>query len=987
MMEILHNKDNSHSLTTSTGLSSEETGSESAQSCLSDRLLNRSWEVRASAFGELVSPENRSVLFDMVECKPQIFFKETTARGQEASLGCLRTWAQGTVALGSSDSSIVHSLIVNYGSVCQERLRNEVVGIIETLAGRFGASKLAPIFSRILSECSGDSRAPSLREAGSKPVPKGLLSKQATGCMQVLTAVLDKLGESMGVRSLIPLVVKLIAVSVGDRGVREECYNFLVAVLKSCVGITIDSLKLPEPQAKELRTRIDPIEVMHESVSTNASVRPIENQDKSLLTKAEKSHKWKDRETAWHQIRISVSEIDEELFQALLRALKQELNVPITVEVCGIVEQITASSLKSEGQRKQLLSALTLRIKDKSAPVKRAVSSALSGFVKNNQSIIDNRWIESDLAAVAKIARLETIQLLDDLLVHLPGFEVCILNNLVMPALAGSAETSVRDSSVLLAKKIIAQAAIISGVDDCVRAIQMGLKMLSKPKQELLGRLLGIPLLTSGNSNAKHVKPETKGVSPRIIEHPKRNPVVQRESRSSLSSVQRKPEVIIFKSTAKELKEKRESAEISEKWFPYISLNDRLADKLSLQFRTVFESGSSSDRIRAMMTGSQSEILEAIKVLHACVGTNSEGWKESWDLLFKWISLTVTIHRDCSQIWKPMTAFITLALSALGRDLTDRESSLLIPFLADKLGNVLLRPRLVQILESVKPMSRTYSELLKQFIAKCHNAKTVIACRKLATETVRNDPTVDRLRAAVLENNAEKIAEICREISDILDKNKRGSISADSLVHALAETLKSMDSSVRESVFPLINKIARLPNAWTKVQLETLKKFVLELLTIVNSREYRESEPEVWANINLSLVHVLANCHRTNAYSVLLSLGSSTHMQPLVIRCIEKVNRSLSQYLQQDIQRRLPSLLRVLQTHVHEALKKDANETAILEDECLMASLKGVCDIAGLVEVGEFVGLHVPSPQERLLWKKILKTYSATQKRRISTME
>jgi hypothetical protein len=1045
-MEIFP-KDHSHSLNTTECTSAEEPSVLVDAASLSERLKDRSLDTRACAFQQLTLPENRALLFDVVECKPGIFFKEVTARGQEAVLKCLKEWANGTVCLGVAESGFLQSMILQYGPIAQERIRSEVVGILEIVSARFGASKLVPIVGKILSDCAGDSRAPPLRDTNTKPIPIGLMSKQAIGCMQVVISLLQKVGgESLSVRSVVPQIVKLITISSGGRAVREACYDFLIAVLKFCEGISIDSLKLPEPQAKELRARLDPsdartpIDPLQDTMSTVASAGPLEGKNKSLLAAAEKSHKWKDRVTAWHQLRQSIEEIDEETFQAIFRALKHELNVPITVEVSALVQNISEANLKSEGQRKQILSAITLRLKDKNAPVKRAVSEALKTFVQKNLSIIDSRWIDHDLKQISQIAKLEVIQLLNPLLIHLSGFEVKLLQSVVVPLLAGAPEGQLRDSCVLLTKKIIAQAAVLSGVEECVRSLEEGLKSLSTPKKEILGKFLEIPLVDPHVKSKRskslpsvsislnrilresYSKVESKPVAkdsnvsvrsvavdsnrPPRVSHVNPNRSL-RESHESVSSIPGKPvgsvlrtstsaatQSIVFKPNARELKQARKAEEVNEKWVPYIACTDRLGDKLSRQFRAVLNPGTGSERIRALMTGSQAEVIQAVHIWIVCVREKTEGWQESLDLLFKWIALTVSVHRDHCQVWKPMIELLTVVLDSVERDLTVRESSLIVPFLAEKMGNVVLRPKLAPIVEKIGEISPQYPLLLKQYVSKCHNSKTVAACKKLLNDLpaapAMADPIVDRLNSAIADSNTDNITSVCKEITDILDRKSGGSISADSLVSVLADQLNliidSPNSDARENVMSLIHKIARMQTAWGKVTLETLRKLIFELLHVVSDRALREREPEVWANLNLSVVHVFANCDRGNAYSVLLSLSAQQQMQPLVLRCIDKVNRSLPSFLLEDVQKRLASLLWALQKHIHEVLK-EGEESTVIEDQCFMASVSGICDCIGLVEVGEFIALHIASPQERLLWKKILKLYSATEKRRKSILD
>jgi hypothetical protein len=172
---------------------------------------------------------------------------------------------------------------------------------------------------------------------------------------------------------------------------------------------------------------------------------------------------------------------------------------------------------------------------------------------------------------------------------------------------------------------------------------------------------------------------------------------------------------------------------------------------------------------------------------------------------------------------------------------------------------------------------------------------------------------------------------------------------------------------------------------WIKQSKSTLLPFIKDLLAAVNDKVMRACEPEIWSDLNLSLVHAIANSDRPVAYSALLDLSTDNDMKILAMRCIEKINRSLPQYLENEREGEMNknALLSSFQQHIH-SLSQRVGEQAVIEDECVMACLRGICAVIGLVEVGEYVGLNVGSAEERLLWKRLLKSYSVSEKRRKS---
>ena len=925
------------------------------------RLLDRSWETRAGAFEELSSSINKAVLFQLVENSPSVFLEEITVRGQEASLKCLIHWAKGSVSFGPNpEYSFIKSLIRRYSVVNQDKLRSLLMEILYICAERFGTNKIASVLHKAIDECCRELVSPRPKDPASKADSKGLLSRQAAGCIQILSSMTEKQGDVTLMRPSVTRVSEMLGKSGGDRNLREECYSFLCFVFKNNQDFSIQSLNLPDAQANELRSRlvspsnididVKPMNVqetrVEESMSTcAASPRPVSDV-KPLLAILEKSAKWSERRDAWIKLRTCVDSIDEQVFNVVTRTLKQDINVPITVEACNFVSA-HLGTLTSQAQRRHLLSVLTTRMKDKSSPVKKVVSDVIVALLKHSPAIADPRWIELDLKPVSTVATSDIINLIDLVLPSLIGGEVKVLEAVVVPAIARSMEGPVRDACILVAKKIIAQTAHSGSVHDAIRVIKHGLASLSRPRQEVLERALGFALTAD-----------------------KRRTPVPRPVSAPASTV--RSSGIVFRNRSS-------GSGTDGKWFPYIVHTDSLAMKFIGQLRSVFVASKESESLRELMASSRPmEILKAGRSWLSIVSTNTDGWRETIELVFKWIGLTVTVHRDNISVWKSFIELISTILQGAGRDLSRYESTLIVPLLADRLANPLLREKLRSLLlVEVSKVSPDYHSLLRQYISKSRNTKAATECEDLLRRVPVTNTAVSELKEALTAGEAANVVEACHRLESMPAGQDESIVEI--LSGVLPVVLSSTNSEIRQAVLPLLHQLCRKTSVWNRLSLPPLKAFIGQLLTVVADKNLRHTEPELWAELNLSLVHAIANSQRPTAYTALLALSREGELtKPLIARCIDKINRSLST----ESDSRLEPLLKALQNHIHDLLVHNQDEAAIVADECVITCLRGLCAVIDPIEVGEFVGLHVRSPAERLLWKKILKTYSATERLR-----
>ena len=219
---------------------------------------------------------------------------------------------------------------------------------------------------------------------------------------------------------------------------------------------------------------------------------------------------------------------------------------------------------------------------------------------------------------------------------------------------------------------------------------------------------------------------------------------------------------------------------------------------------------------------------------------------------------------------------------------------------------------------------------------------------------------------------SESIFEAFNDLADFTENDlQTASRNAGAVVAAVAEGVKvcSQNAQKYENWGPLVRcvrEISRSRPLWFALPVGVLKSFLAQLLNLVGFRTFRENCPEFWAELNLSVVHALANSDRLSAYSALLELGADdSPLLPLVLKCADKLNRTLTGFLGEGVgeERNLYLLLSSIKNQVD---KHGPSSVAL-------ASIQAVCQIVGTAEVGEFVGLHVT--KNRLWWKQTLKEF------------
>lgn len=1013
---------------------------------IEQRLASKSWEVRASAYESLIDGDHKSSLFEFVSDKPHLFLDEVTVRGQEAALKCIQEWSRGTVSFSAvGDQRIICDALAKYGSVTNDRIRDLILAILTLLSERFSISKVIQCVSRLIDEGLSSLKG-NVAKDSTKIVAKGAVSRQLIGCLQIVSSFLTtKTNEAVGCCGLVDRVCDLLSLTSSDRPMREACYEFLVATRHH--GVKMESLKLAEPQLKELRVRLSdskPGQGVEESISTVAPSPELRSPgggsvdccDKNWIAIVTKAAKWQDRRDAWTSLSTTQS-VSEELILVMCQTLKNDLNVPITVEVCNLSVRLASTGGPS---MRKILTVLALRLRDKSQPVVRAVTSAITAIAQSNRGLLDARFFDTDLRPLVTSGRKELLQLIQALL-PVPRLETAVLDKLVVPCM-NEADLSVRDAAVLTAKLILADAASASAdvASACCFTIFGGLESLPLARKKAVLDALGLTV-QSQSTGPLHVRRSLTSLKP---------------------TEQRKAALTITFRDPRPTPSNRE-----EKWNPDAVFSDLHLRKYAVQFKALLEPESS---VVADLMASSRHLATASKLWTEYILRDGPHWRETCAVLLKWLVVSVSV---VGKLELHARGLMDGIVSNINRGIRQDESFVLVPFLITRMAQdeccrelldcVIVKSEDVDSLvtcfaQSLKKSKqrrtaeycvRTLLSLLEKrnfheskqvavksvlsYLAIPGRADSVTASavrslmsrdedlKQIISQQVQTDPvfrssnlvrslvapsrpstapvtarvpiaecSITRdFNSAVTLMHAEDLVKAASDLRELVNSPLMGE-QAVHVVAALTKSLKpilnSNNSAVRQSVLTLIHEACRTHFLWIKVGKSALLPFVRELLQAVGDKNLRANEPEMWADLNLSVVHAIANSHRPTAYAALLELSRDPSLAGLSTRCLEKINRSLPQYLATESGSHLNGLLRAFQAHIH-SIYVERGEAAVLGDDCVMTCLKGICSVAGLVEVGEFVGLHVASPEERLLWKRMLKTYSAAEKRRKSTTE
>lgn len=124
---------------------------------------------------------------------------------------------------------------------------------------------------------------------------------------------------------------------------------------------------------------------------------------------------------------------------------------------------------------------------------------------------------------------------------------------------------------------------------------------------------------------------------------------------------------------------------------------------------------------------------------------------------------------------------------------------------------------------------------------------------------------VSHLVRALVEGHS--LVEPCNRIRMTLESST--SIQDSRLIEVMAKSVKPVligeDSDSRQAVLALIHTATRMVSVWESASVREMKIFLEEMLVIVDDKSLRQNEPEVWSDMNLSVVHAVANCNLPTA--------------------------------------------------------------------------------------------------------------------------
>ena len=229
---------------------------------------------------------------------------------------------------------------------------------------------------------------------------------------------------------------------------------------------------------------------------------------------------------------------------------------------------------------------------------------------------------------------------------------------------------------------------------------------------------------------------------------------------------------------------------------------------------------------------------------------------------------------------------------------------------------------------------------------------------------------VSLLVRALLEGHS--LVEPCSRIRASLESS--ASVQDSRLIEVIAKSVKPVligeDPESRKAVLALIHTATRMVSIWETASVREMRIFLDEMLIIVDDKSLRENDPEVWSDINLSVVHAVANCKLPTAYAALIEVSgpkARPSIQGLALKCIEKLNKALPEYFEANRSIDNSATLWPLLGAVLAYIVSDSVTPSI------QVSLKGICSAVSALDIGEFLGTTIPDKVRREYLKEVLK--------------
>jgi hypothetical protein len=788
----------------------------------------------------------------------------------------------------------------------------------------------------------------------------------------------------------------ILALKMTDRPVREATYNLLVDLHSS--GVVIPLVNIAEPQIKELKARLaDPKEIPT-NVSVVRSYSVGESDDKADISNLF-ALDWKTRRAAIVEISSLVLDEDDSCpekksqnFQSLLYLFKQENSYPVNLEVMACLKKSAQKFKTSFTLAASFFSVCLTKMRNKSlAKATVKTCRALQEFCK--VTITVNR----------EVSELAVDRMIRDDFLDLDFRPILDAHNFVKSIMIPCLNDVERTKAVSVFKELITEYPQLN------KELLNQFRVLGPARQKaVLNELCLEPVTEVKRPSYVPLKNITNRVSlsPRKSFLAKTSIVAEKKIVSRRSSGRFSDPVVLSIKVEPGSRLKREYHERMSTWKPE-TMDEYSLGCFKVQWKAIVSSVIADDMFDI---NNLSNILLAFDRFMV-VPLELD---ETEDLFFKWLSWIFAISFDNTQLWKAALGLLDRIFKVRPCSLlTEREQSILLPSLFERLGhkqnsirlilnhfvneNLVGRPEIIETknllifciaalstvksrktifdllqivsntltfsteaasLKAKKDLLRlvvTYFQEFKQLCVSILNSlkdctpiqildsiaqemnindqqRNVIlmilrkGCREYRRSELRssvsprfseeldyeyqksissgeydrlkNDDTVTRDLVSV---DTGEIQNTLVHLEDWLDNSLVSAVrNSTAVVSTLSRCLDKVTTSLPDlipQVVRTLNKLALIRPIWYSAGKEGVSECLVTMLEFLSSRKLRKSHPDEYHLVNISVVHVLMYA---DPVCVLESLLEDRNHGGLVLKCIEKVKKNLTIFLESE---------------------------------------------------------------------------------------
>jgi len=225
--------------------------------------------------------------------------------------------------------------------------------------------------------------------------------------------------------------------------------------------------------------------------------------------------------------------------------------------------------------------------------------------------------------------------------------------------------------------------------------------------------------------------------------------------------------------------------------------------------------------------------------------------------------------------------------------------------------------------------------------------------------------------------NGDSLVGPCTDAKVRIDSGSLG--PTDRFVETVVKCVKPVlmaveDTDSREAVLVLVESMTRNRSLWDSVHEREMKVFFKELLEILADQRTRQEQPQMWDELNMAIVHVIANAPKTKVLSVLLELlHISGPVQGLVVKCFEKLHKATRQYIELasgDLaQAALWSMLNCYDDQIQ------LHGKSLLDRQVFVNALNAFLADSDPLDIGMYIAANIPDEKRKLVWIKHAKRY------------